>query len=295
MPSFDTLEPVPEGCEKIDILFVLRDPGSSLPGDQDEMREYAEADAARMIGLADAITAAAKNYDLHLMVTSESPDFLTTADKLCGTDCDPITMPCDEVPEHVCIQSWEECDWAVGHGEIFPRGTGASNKLCPTTEGRRFARSQDPQFHEAIDCLLRVGRSGTGKEYMATVPMAALKPEMVAEGGCNAGFLRDDAMLVVVMVSITHGGSDTGTPAQWAQDLLAIKGGYEDGVVLVMLTSGIYSEEGECGDGPSPLRTFAELVKHRVLGCVTAVNFTPFVAEAIDKIDAVCDQFIPPG
>lgn len=294
MPNFDTIGPVPEGCKKIDLLFVLRDPGSSDPFEQAAARAFADADAARMIGLADAITAEAKNYDLHVMVTTITPDFTTTADNLCGASCDPIKMPCDVVPEHVCMQSWEDCDWALGSGVNFPRGTGASNKLCPTTEGRRYARSQDPQFHEAVDCLLHVGRSGTGKGYVALTPMAALKPGMVADGGCNAGFLRDDAMLVVVIVAITAGGSDTGTPMEWAQNLLAIKGGYEDGVVLVMLTDGV-PPEPECGDFSSKLRTFGELVPNHVLGCDTAPDFTPFVTAAVDKIDAVCDQFVPPG
>jgi hypothetical protein len=61
-----------------------------------------------------------------------------------------------------------------------------------------------------------------------------------------------------------------------------------------MLTDGI-PPEPECSDFPSKLRTFAELMPHRVLGCAAAANFTPFVTAAIDKIDAVCDQFIPPG
>lgn len=294
MPNFDTIGPSPEGCKKIDLLFAIDTQGSSLVKDQDDSREFAEKMAVRMIGLADAIAAEATNYDLHLMVTTVGPDFTTTADTLCGVDCDPVTMPCDVVPEHVCMESWEECDWTLGRGINFPRGVGASNTLCPTTEGRRFARSQDPEFKEAIDCLLRTGRSGTKQAYSAITPMAALKPEMVADGGCNAGFLREDAMLVVVIVSVDEGVSE-GTPAEWVEDLLAIKGGYEDGVVLVVFASGIPSEGGGCSDYPSKLRTFGELMPHHVLGCFTAPDYAPFITAAVDKIDAVCDQFIPPG
>lgn len=294
MPNFETIGPTPEGCEKIDLLFAIDTNGSGLPNQQDYMREVAEKMATRMLGLADAIVAEAANYDLHLMVTTVGPDFTTTADELCGVDCDPITMPCDLVPEHVCMESWEECDWTLGSGMIFPRGVGASNKLCPTTEGRRFTRSQDPQFKEAIDCLLHTGRSGTKQGYSAITPMAALKPEMVAADGCNAGFLREDAMLVVVIVSVNEGVS-AGTPEEWVQDLLAIKGGYEDGVVLSVLASGIPSEGGGCSDYSSKIRAFGELMPHHVLGCISAPDYTPFITAAIDKIDAVCDQFIPPG
>src|SRR5690606_8006857 len=120
------------------------------------------------------------------------------------------------------------------------RGVGATNAVCLTTEGRRYARGQDPQFYAALDCLLRVGGSDKGNfSHPAITPMAALKPEMIEEGGCNAGFLRDDAMLVVVLIAPEDEGLSPGTPAEWAQDLLAIKGGYEDGVVLVVVTGGV--------------------------------------------------------
>lgn len=291
MPGFDTLEPVPEGCEKIDLLFVLNNRGSNLLADQDWLREEAELQAARMLGLVDALTAEAANYDLHVMVAPQKPGFTTTADKWCMPGCDPVSMPCDVVPEYVCVEdSWEECDWALGSGKNFPRGVGASNALCPTTEGRRFAQSQDATFPEAVDCLLRVGHSGTGQEYPALTPIAALKPEMVTEGGCNAGFLRDDAMLVVVMVVNGDEGSP-GTPEEWAQELLAVKGGYGDGIVFVAITESVGPE---CGDSER-IRLFAEAMPNRVLGCMSAEDYTPIVLEAIDKIDAVCDKFIPPG
>lgn len=291
MPGFDTLEPVPEGCEKIDLLFVLWNGGSSLLNQQDYLREMAEQDAARMLGLVDALTAEAANYDLHVMVAPIAPDFTTTADKWCTPGCDPETMPCDVVPEYLCVEeSWEECDWALGSGKVFPRGVGASNALCPTTEGRRFARSQDATFPEAIDCLLRVGASGKGKAYPALTPMAALKSEMVTEGGCNAGFLRDDAMLVIVMVVAGDLGSP-GTPEEWAQELLAVKGGYGDGIVFVAITESVGPE---CGSSER-IRLFAESMPNRVLGCILAEDYTPIVTEAIDTIDATCDKFVPPG
>jgi len=291
MPDFDTLEPVPEGCEKIDLLFVLNNRGSSLLADQDWLREEAELQAARMLGLVDALTAEAANYDLHVMVAPLQPGFKTTADKWCAPGCDPDMMPCDEVPEYVCVEdSWEECDWALGVGKVFPRGVGASNALCPTSEGRNFARSQDPTFSEAIDCILRVGHSGDGKEYPARTPLEALKSEMVSEGGCNAGFLRDDAMLVVVMVVNGDQGSP-GTPEEWAQELLAVKDGYGDGIVFVAITETVGPD---CGSFDR-IRLFAEAMPNHVLGCDSAEDYTPIVIEAIDTIDAVCDKFIPPG
>lgn len=298
MPNFDTLEPVPEGCEKIDVLFALNHVGGGVQSTLDDSRELAESEAERLLGLVGALTAEAQNYDLQVMVTSSTDQFYNTADDWCYSECMGVSgVPdpaCELIPELACAVSDDECDNAHGAGSIYPRGLGASNKLCPTTEGRRYARSQDPQFSEALDCLLRAGRSDTGNfNYPAITPMVALKPEMVAEGGCNAGFLRDDAMLVVVLVSSKDESTSPGTPAKWVEDLLALKNNYADSVVFVALTEGVGGDP--CGDYPTRIRAFAEMMPNSVLGCRSTGDFTPLVTAAITKIDEVCDRFVPPG
>ncbi|MCY1071173.1 hypothetical protein OV090_40900 [Nannocystis sp. RBIL2] len=298
MPNFDTLEPVPEGCEKIDVLLALNHIGGPLESQQDEGRTLAEHEAARLLGLVNALTTEAQNYDLQVMVTSTTDQFYNAADELCYSECKGMTgvpnPPCDIIPELACAASEDECDNAHGAGSVYPRGVGAINKMCPTTEGRRYVRSQDPQFSEALDCLLRVGRSDMGNfNRPAITPITALKPEMIAEGGCNAGFLRDDAMLVIVLVSSMDESFSPGTPAEWVQELLALKNNYADGVVLVALTEGVGGEP--CGNYPTRIRTFAEMMPNSVLGCRSTDDFTPLVTAAITKIDEVCDRFIPPG
>jgi len=298
MPNFDTLEPVPEGCEKIDVLFALNHVGGGVQSQLDESRALAEQEAAQLLGLVGALTAEAHNYDLQVMVASSTDQFYNTADDWCYSECKGVSgipdPPCELVPELACAASDDECDNAHGAGSVYPRGLGASNKLCPTTEGRRYARSQDPQFSEALDCLLRAGRSDTGNfNYPAITPLVALRSDMVAEGGCNAGFLRDDAMLVVVLVSSKDESSSPGTPTEWAEELLALKHNYADGVVFVAVTESVGVEP--CGDSPTRIRTFAEMMPNSVLGCWAAEDFTPLVTQAIAKIDEVCDRFVPPG
>ncbi|MBK8264989.1 MAG: hypothetical protein IPK80_27075 [Nannocystis sp.] len=63
---------------------------------------------------------------------------------------------------------------------------------------------------------------------------AAMKPEMNAPGGCNAGFLRDDALLMVTFI----GGYDydsKGNPDLWADRVLSAKGGDQGAVVMVSI------------------------------------------------------------
>jgi hypothetical protein len=53
----------------------------------------------------------------------------------------------------------------------------------------------------AFNCTARVGTAGSGIELVAESTLTALSPGHVGSGGCNEGFLRDDAVLVVTIIT----------------------------------------------------------------------------------------------
>ena len=98
---------------------------------------------------------------------------------------------------------------------------------------------------ETFACAGQVGTGGSGDEQPMYTMVLALGSAMNAPGGCDDGFLRDDALLVVVVIAdeeddhevdacnqLPQSGSP-GEPADWYNLLVAAKGGVETNVVLL--------------------------------------------------------------
>lgn len=133
------------------------------------------------------------------------------------------------------LEARTACDVALGAGVTFPLGDSASNRRCGSSEGRRFLREDDANLSAAFDCVARVGASGDGDERPIGATLAAL--ERSRPGECNEGFLRDDALLVVVLITdaSTRTASELGdgSPAEWRRELLRYKCGDPASVVVL--------------------------------------------------------------
>jgi hypothetical protein len=96
-----------------------------------------------------------------------------------------------------------------------------------------------------------VGRSGAGQQYLGAM-VKAVGPTLNAPDGCNAGFVRPDAMLVVVLITDEQDIKSPGTPEGLAASLIAAKAGYTDGIVVVGLLDSVgdYDDQDQCADVP---------------------------------------------
>ena len=56
-------------------------------------------------------------------------------------------------------------------------------------------------------------------------------------GGCNEGFLRDDAILVVTFITDEEDTGSAGNPDSWKQTLVDAKGGNEEAIVVLGLVA----------------------------------------------------------
>jgi hypothetical protein len=72
---------------------------------------------------------------------------------------------------------------------------------------------EDPSYVEAFQTRAQVGLNGSGKEKGLEAAEYALSPSMTIAGSPNAGFLRTDANLLVVIVSDEDDCSDKGALA----------------------------------------------------------------------------------
>jgi hypothetical protein len=108
--------------------------------------------------------------------------------------------PCCEIENYPCdkLDLVTPCDTTFGAGEVFPAGGFASNMPCPIDGGRRYMVKGQTDLHDTFACAAKVGASGGG--LMGQALTAAMQKD-INDGGCNNGFLRDDALLMVTLIS----------------------------------------------------------------------------------------------
>lgn len=191
-----------------------------------------------------------------------------------------------------------------GLGDLvtYTGGTDSSNRSCgPFAAGQRFATEED-ELATVFPCIADVGTGGDNAEYPVSAAVAALSPEKLAPGGCNAGFVRDDAILVVVVV--TDDPPFAGDPddanlstdtSGWHSAVVAAKQGNEAAAVVIGfvpwddLSCLVYSV-----DSPN-LIEFVESFDYGVLASVCDTDYASTFASTIATIETSCDEFTPVG
>ena len=130
----------------------------------------------------------------------------------------------------------------------------------------------------------------------------SLSGTLLGPGGCNEGFLRDDAILVVTFISDDACYEDHLAPADWVDQVVAAKGGDPSAVVVL----GILPGDG-CHDSPETLancdegvagdhwREFVAAFPHGSTANVCDGSYDTFFAEAVGLVTESCGSFEPPG
>jgi hypothetical protein len=294
-----------DGCGKIDFLFVV-DSSGSMGGKQDNL-------VASFPGFISTIRDEMQIDDYHIMVVDTDAGGLLHCEALCGSglfdDCDGV--PCD-------MLSSGDCDATLGGGKI----KSLQGMDCAVQGDQRYLVGGQPNLDTTFECIARVGTDGNGDESQMGAMMEALAPGQIGAGGCNVGFVRDDAILVVTVITDEEddpndgGGQGTcgaadddanspGNPASWRDAVVAAKNGNEQAVVLLALLGDCDTSNGVCGPlteadfsgaEPTPrLRTFAESFTHGTWASVCSPDYNTFFQEAVSVIDTACDGFVPPG
>lgn len=273
------------GCEAVDILFVIDDSGSM----QDEQENL----IAAFDGFINAIQGQLSEQIFHVGVIS--------TDEYAGNP--------------------ESCQ---GLGSLVTATTGAnsSEAVCgPYATGKNFMTQSD-DLTQAFTCAALLGTEGNGDEKPFEAMINALGPDMNGPGGCNEGFLRDDALLVVVLITdeeddhegqacpnnpFSENDGSAGDPDEWYDAIVAAKDGRQESVVFLSLIGPTGPDPGicpwldKCGDailGAEPGERIIELTEqfnYGVLGRVCEPSYDTFFQTAIGPIVEACDMFPPEG
>jgi hypothetical protein len=278
-PDFD---PNPPGCKgKIDFLFVISRSGIMGPA-QDQL-------VAAAPDFISTIQAQFDDFDVHIMVVDSVAAWWVweCQGKACGTcDIDP-NYPCGYIPD--------TCDKTLGAGTVFNAGPNTMDVPCDIGE-HRYITQDTPDIKSAFECIARVGT--WGNNAMGDALVAAISPKLNAldpTPGCNAGFLRDDALLVLTMIGPEDnpggGDSDDAPWEDWRQAVVDAKHGDLGAIVAL----GIISGDG-CGPDIDPDLRLCNLVPsfpYSILEHLTLEDFgDAFDKAAVLALDA-CSLFVP--
>ncbi len=272
---------VAEGCEKVDLLFVIDNSGSM----EDEQANLVASFPGFIAAMRD-ILADTQGYNVGVISTD-----VYTGD----TTCLPLT-------EGILITQ--------------TAGNGASNAVCaPYASGKRYM-TEDDDLETKFACAAQIGISGDGNERPMAALQAALSPGLTGPGGCNEGFLREDALLVVVIITDEEDDHEIdgcmqnpqpgspGEPSLWFDTVISSKGGDESKIVVLSLVGP--SDQDECpkldkctggiqgAEVATRIIEFTEMFTYGFVGPVCE-PYGPFFAEAIGVIKSACDEFVPPG
>lgn len=266
------------GCTKVDFLFVV-DNSQTM---EDEQAALAAAFPQFIATIQSTLTTAT---DYHIIVVDTDGETRCTVQECSGNN------PHETCDEYACKHNkFEACDSVFGAGVVHPAGVEASDELCKPYGEPRWLTQDDPQLTDRFACMAKVGTAGAPNERPVDATIAALAPEINAPGGCNAGFLREDAILVVTFFSDDPNVEDTHTPAAAHAAVLAAKGG--DATKVSVL--GLIPMQPDCTPEQKPTAGAHWLEFINLFGArgkaapICAADFNQFFAQSIDIIAESC-------
>jgi hypothetical protein len=252
------------GCRKVDFLFAIDNSGSMSAQQTQLLNSFP--------GFIDAIQASLEDTvdSYHVGVVS-SDNYWANAPG-CQTLGDLVTQ----------------------------NDTGA---ICtPFAEGGRFATEMD-DLPTKFPCMARVGSTGSPIEQPVSAAIAAVSDAKAAPGACNDGFLRDDAILVLVVLTDdppydpdfddAHSGTDT---SGWYQAIVDAKNGDPEAMVVIgfipwsNLSCVVFGIES-----PNLIEFVDSFGDQGVKASICEPDFGPIFAQTVETIVTTCQNFDPPG
>jgi hypothetical protein len=273
-PSTTTTTTGAEGCSKVDFLFVV-DNSVSMEGEQTELKAAFPEFIATIQNTLPA-------SDYHVMVVDTD-----AAGRCSPQTCTHAT--CQEAGKYACMNIFTACDTTRGAGVVHPAGEFASNMPCDFEPGKRYLLSSDPMLTTNFQCAASVGTAGNASERPMDGMVEAVSPALLAPGGCNEGFLRDDAILVVTFISDDPNVEDQNSAQETYDAIVAAKNGDVDKIVMLGLIPG-----NGCGNGG---QHWADMIAmfgaSGIQGSICAMEFNTFFQDAVATILDAC--IINPG
>ncbi len=249
--------PFDEACGEVDFLFVIDNSGSM----GDEQNTLVNNFPAFINGI-QTVLESVDSYNVGVVTTDEYS---------------PNIAGCQELSSLV----------------VQTGGGSSSNANCgPFADGGNFMTENDDLATD-FSCAAQVGTSGSASERQMQATVEAVTGVQAGPGECNEGFIREDALLVIVIITDESDNASVGTAQTWYDDIVAAKAGIPENVVVVGI---INTPAGGCGfDTAFEISTFIDMFGDNGFQAdICLPDYEPIFTEATAIIDVACDNFIPP-
>jgi hypothetical protein len=287
----NVIPPMPEQCNKMDIVFVIDDSGSM----GEEQANLAANFPVFAQVLEDFRTESGQELDYRLAITTTGRD----VDYVIDVPPPPPPFPPLDPPP-------------IPMSESGDNGAFLYRPECNMT--RRWFERTDPDVRSNFACAAEVGTGGPSIEMPLLMLEWALS-DRVADG-TNAGFLREDALLGVVVLTDENDCSraDNDFVIENDQDLCDDSEPEIIGVAsfisfldTLKLQRGRWATAVIAGPGPGTCSTVsgdaieatrlkdfvAETGENAVFSSICQPDLASALADAIAKFDAACRAFPP--
>ncbi len=275
-----------QGCDKVDFLFVIDNSGSMGDNQDSLIASFPGFIQSIQQTLADA-------QDYHVMVVDTDAQWGGLCELLC-----PGFGVCLDIPEYPCGTEVEPCNQTLGSGVLHTMASDAPNVNCAFSTGARYMDSTEPDLTAAFQCAAKVGSDGDGSERPMGAMVGALSNDLAQPGACNEGFIREDAILVVTIITDEEDDDSNGLAEGWFANVIASKLGDANAIVMLGLINDTDAPAPICpveSQDPVKLRSFIDMFPNSIRGSVCENTYNGFFQQAVDLIDTTCDEFIPPA
>lgn len=270
-------------CEKMDILFIVDDSGS-----MSEEQSNLATNFPKFISKIDTFkTKSGSKLDWRIAVTTTARNISYTVEMQNPFGGPPVSQKMSEKGDDGAFRMKSECG---------------------TT--RRWVEKADPDAAKAFQCLAKTGTGGSGLEMPLYATQLALTDRMA--DGTNKGFLREDALLAVVILTDEDDCSREDNNFTVQNDACADKDvqpitKYK--AVLDQIAQGtgrwataVIAGESACQSSfgkateAKRLKDFVGLAgKNGVFASICDGDLTPALEKALDTFDAACKALPSPG
>jgi hypothetical protein len=260
------------------------------------MQDQQNALKAAFPNFIDTIQNALPTTDYHIMVVDTD-----AAGRCSPQTCSHST--CQEADQYACGNQFVACDTIRGAGVTHPAGQGATNAPCVLQGGNRYIVEGQPDLPATFECIASVGLAGNASERPLDGLVESVSAPLQGAGGCTEGFLRDDAILVVVVLTDdppydpdfddAHPGTDT---SGWYDAIVAAKNGNPEAMVVIgfvpwsNLSCVVFGIES-----PNLINFVQSFGDQGVLASICENDFGPIFSQAVETIVTTCESFDPPG
>lgn len=280
-------------CTNVDFIFVV-DNSSSM---QDEQQFLAQGVPGFVSAMQNALPDV-ESFRVGVVDTDSYPALGTNGDALDGCPIDDPELDCTT------------CDYQLGAFVSKPTSASDPSLSCEFSTGASYMDGKAETFANEFGCAALVGIEGNPVEQQAGALVSAVSPDLNAAGGCNEGFVRDDALLVFLLISDEEDnhtsqpepqGGSLGEPQEWFDAIVAAKDGKDANVVALGLLGGS-PKFPDCADlsqgidGAEQSSRLVDLVERfptSFVGSVCSEGYGEFFQDALATVSEGCANFIP--